>query len=439
MTAAQFDLGLRLAAYQRQTLVQRTSARRFDLQPDAMLVAVVASPGDHAGLWGVAWAPINGRPTVTSLGDPRAYAAQVELWSQIGKAWAGWLARHVADETSPQFVVADNSAADRIAWSARKIASNDNLPDHARAAARAFLIAVHASRATGQQSIAMLTEMMREHFVSGADPLDEGHLAHWTTWPNRKPGWDEPQVGLPPGADASDADLGRAWDKYVRYAARSRGDEMSQVFANNVAPHIHKLVRARWATLLAAVKVYQRHSGQPVAASAVRRTKDGRRWSRLMSEGRLPASRSVRARWVSLAERESSASSWKDALWLSDALERERGVAAGDILRGVAGEGRIVTRQSVLRIRPGDKLTTDGADVIVVRELDATPEGLVVVTDCPDLEGEVTAWPALQYVRSPIPKEVPWTHDSDAVPETFDLPGGDLMAQVAAMEAPKAP
>ena len=34
VTAAQFDLGLRLAAYQRQTLVQRTSARRFDLQPD---------------------------------------------------------------------------------------------------------------------------------------------------------------------------------------------------------------------------------------------------------------------------------------------------------------------------------------------------------------------------------------------------------------------
>ena len=434
MTAAQFDLGLRLAAYQRQGLVQRTSTRRFDLQPDAMLVGVVASPGDHAGLWGVAWSPVNGRPTVTSLGDPRAYAAQVELWSQIGKAWAGWLARHVGDQTSPQFVVADGSAADRIAWSARKVASNDNLPEHARAAARAFLIAMHASRSTGQQSIAMLTEMMREHFVSGADPLDEGHLAHWTSWPNRKPGWDEPQVGLPPGADAADADLGRAWDKYVRYAARSRGDEMNQVFANNVAPHIHKLVRARWATLLAAVKVYQRHTGQPVPASADRRTKEGRRWARLMSEGRLPASRSVRSRWVSLAERESSASSWQDALWLSDAIERERGVAAGDILRGVADGGRIVTRQPVLRIRPDDKLTTADEDPIVVRELDSTAEGLVVVTDRPDLFGEVTAWPASQFVRSPIPAQVPWTHDSDAVPARFDLPHGDLMAEVAAME-----
>lgn len=430
MSAAQFDLGLRLAAHHARRLVPRTSTRRFDLRQDAMVIAVLASPGDHSGIWGLAWAPINGRPTVATAGDPRPWQAQVALWEKVGESWAGWLDSLVKDSRHAQFVVADPSAAERIVWSARKVASSEIVAPKARAAARAFIVAQHVSRTTGQQSIAAMSSLLREHYVSGHDPLDESHLGLWAGLPTLRPGWDDPQVALPPGADGTTTPLGKAWDKMTRHASRGGEREMTDLFGQNVATQVRKLVTVRWEALRAATKVYQAHPGSVLAATADQAVRDARTFTYHMVNERVPATKSPKARWITLADRELAAELWQEALWSTDALERTRGIASGDVLVGCAADGRVLTTQPVLRVRPGDDLTSDDGAKFTVRDLQSTPDGLVVVTSDPSLDGEVVAWPTASTMRQPIPEAIPWTHDATARNARMEAPAGDLLARV---------
>lgn len=432
MSAAQFDLGLRLAAHSTRQLTPRTSTTRFGLRSDAMLVAVLASPGDHSGVWGLAWSTLSGRPVVAAVADPRPWAAQVALWEQVGKAWSGWLSQCVAEERHAQFVVADPAAAERIVWSARKVASADTVDPAARAAARAFIIAQHHSRTTGQQSLASLTSLLREHYVSGADPLDESHLGLWAAWPVLRPGWDDPQTGLPPGADGSTAPLGKAWDKMTRHATRADDREMTVLFGQNVTTQVRKLLTIRWETLRAATKVYLAHPSKLIASAPEQAARDAKNFTYLMTAERLPATRSAKARWRTLADRELAADSWQTALWAGDALERARGAASGDVVIGTATDGRILTTQPVLRVRPGDTLTTAASDTVTVADLESVPDGLVVATRSV-LNGPVEAWPAAFAVRQPIPEVVPWTHEAEAQPSAMGVPPGDLLARVHAL------
>lgn len=399
-----------------------------------MLVSVLASPGDHAGLWGIAWSGANGRPTSAVASDPRTWASQVALWEAVGASWAGWLKQCVADGKQAQFVVAETAAMERVVLSARKVASSDTVSPVARSAARAFIIAGHASKTTGQQSVAPLTSIMREHFVSGADPLDERHLGLWAAWPTLRPGWDAPHTGLPLGADSSTEPIGKAWDKMVRHKPNSASSDLSDLFEQNVATQVRKLVIARWEVLRSSVKVYMAHPGRVVSASSVQHARESRDFCYLMTNERLPATRSQRSRWTALADRELAASEWQTALWREDSLERARGAASGDVLVGTAQGGDILTTQAVLRVRPGDKLTTAAAETIVVRDLIAVPHGLVVETSS-NLSGPIEAWPAGSGIRPPVPEAVPWTHDPEARPVQMPAMSGDLLAAVEALKS----
>lgn len=436
MSASLFDLGLRLAAHQQRRPVPRSAVRRFAAARDIHLLGVVAAPGDHGGLWGVSWAMPGGTPSPVAVSDPRTWASQARLWDELGRAWETWLTQCIEEERPAQFALADSGAVARVALSAARVASAEHATAHARMAARAFTIAFHQSRSAGQQSILPLVDALKEHYVTGADPVQEKHLGLWAQWPNLTRDWDQPQLALPEGMDGRREPLGRAWDRMEKHRDEQRGRDMESLHEGQLQAQIARVTKQRYTWLDKAYRLYATHPGPVMKATSIGLGRDGSTFHRLMLAERVPATRSLEAKWNTLHARERANERWQPELYAADDLERARGIASGDVLDGVAAQGRIRTRQDVLRVRPDDELTTGDGTTIRVIELLAEGDTLVVVTNHSHLSGPVTAWKkAGGGGRTPRP-QIAWTHDRQVpTPQPSEPVTDDLLARVAALEA----
>lgn len=436
MSASLFDLGLRLAALEGGRPVPRSAVRRFAAARDIHLLGVVAAPGDHGGLWGMSWAMPGGTPSPVAVSDPRAWASQARLWDELGKAWEAWLTQCVEEERSAQFALADSSAVARVAMSAARVASAEQATSHARMAARAFTIAFHQSRSAGQQSILPLVDTLKEHYVTGADPVHEKHLGLWAQWPNLTRDWDQPQLALPDGMDGRREPLGRAWDRMEKHRDEQRGRDMESLHEGQLQAQIARVTKQRFAWLDKAYRIYTTHPGPVMSATSIGLSRDGSAYHRLMSAERVPATRSLEAKWNILHTRERASERWQPELYAADDLERARGITSGDVLDGVASHGRIRTHQDVLRVRPDDVLTTVDGTIMKVVELLAEGDTLVVVTNQSHLSGPITAWKKSSGGGHTPRPQIAWTHDAQAgMPEPAEPVTDDLLARVAALEA----
>lgn len=435
MTATHFDLGLRLKAHTLNSRVRRTSTARIAIDPNAMLIAIITAPGDHSGLWAVGTGTTRGKPSIASAADPRLWSSQSELWDKLGNTWAGWIADHTSNNTLPQFVVANTQAADRLYASALLIARSDKTSANAQRAARAFVIAHHNARAAGQQSLVKLTEVFTEHFITPFDPLDERHLGHWLGHPVRTGDWQQPDVALPDGADASTTPLGKAWDRMNRHANGLSRVDVSQIHGQAITLHTSKEITARFTRLREAVQLLSAHLPAPLPLCAVNAAQEAAEHTYYQTQERTPSDWSIRAQWRTLGHREKRASQWQEALYANDALERARGAASGDVLVASRLEGqgaRFVSSQQQVRVRPGDALRVDCDGLIVdakVESLFVHDDGRVgVQLDLGGAASTISAWPADQSIRTPTPAKLPWTHDREGVALSFPDVEGNLLA-----------
>lgn len=417
-TPTAFDYGIRLAAYDQTAIVARTGTRRILLGSHIRAVGIITSPGDHAGIWGIAEAEY--RPNVTAnilaTGDPTTYDGQHDLWDALGRKWGTWITSTLGEGALPQVAVANREAANRLIWSAKRVVGHPKTTATARSAARFVLTIAHGMKAPGQQGIIVLSEALREHYVTGADPLDETHLGHWIEYPHRTRRWDREQTGLDEDFEAESTKFGRAVD-------RMNGSEghMRAARAARVIPLLKPTLTTRFTDVISGLKLLEEHPGNVAPVAETRYTHDQRTVARFWENETVPGFRSLGAKVRTLHDRENATEQWRKALWEQDCMERARGILTGDVLTGTSTGGPELTVCGPVRARAGDqyRLTSESGDektrTVTVRELSVTADGATVLGLEADLEpGACTLTPVVP-ARRPAPWVAPtWVHSDDA-------------------------
>lgn len=417
-TPEAYDYGVRVAAAEAGTIMTRTGTRRIVLGPHIRVIGLITSPGDHAGLWGIAEA--EHRPNITAnilaTGDPATYAGQHDLWEAIGTKWCPWIDATLAEGELPQIAVANREAAQRLAWSARRVATHPDTTRPARRAAQFVLTATHGQKTPGQQTVLIATDALREHYITGADPLDETHLGHWLEYPDRSPDWDREETGLAEAFEAPETRFGKAVDRM-----NATGGHMRTARAARIIPLLRPTLTARFDDIIAALDLLAAHPGPLMPVAKHRYKTDAGTVGRFWAKETTPGYRSIPARVRTLYERETLGEQWQKACWAFDPMERTRAELRGEVLTGTA-DGACLEASGIVRTRPGDRFnTTDPGDekntLFTVEDLAVTASGTTLVTfdDCLP-SGEVALTPAVPSAR-PAPWITPtWVHSDQTGP-----------------------
>lgn len=349
-----YDYGMKLAAADQQALLARTSTRHVHLGPNVRVVSLITSPGDHAGLWGIADREYTraGKPNITATGDPGTYQGQHDIWDALGQKWQTWINTTLAADDLPQIAVANRDAAARLAWSAKRIITHPATSDTAAAAARYVITAYSRMKAPGQQVFLPITDLLREHFVTGADTADETHLGLWLDWPGLPENWDRDQTGLDESFEAEDTRFGKAVDRM--HAAQGN---MRATRSARIVPLLTPVLNSRHEDITRGLGLLRRHPGPTMAAATQRYEADTKAMGRFVANGTTPGFKSIPARVATLQEREKYTSHWRTALWAQDAAEATRAAATGDVLIGDPAGG-VLTVTGPVRARPGDTFTS---------------------------------------------------------------------------------
>lgn len=410
--AVQYEHGMKSAAAAAGAVMARTGARHLHLGMTVRAVGLITAPGDHAGIWGLAEGDYRrpGRPNVIATGDPSTYDGQHDLWDALGRKWQTWIETSLAQEHLPQIAVADRTAADRLAWSARRVLGHPRTSDPAAAAARYVVTAHSRMKAPGQQVLVPVTDLLREHYVTGADPAEEIHLGLWLDWPNTPETWGREQTGIAEDFEAETARFGKAVDRM-----HAADGPMRETRAARIVPLLTPEVTRRHADVRAGLDLYRRHPGQTMPAATERYAADRRAMARFVDKATTPSTRSLGARVLTLQEREGHTEHWRAAVLAQDDLEAVRGSMTGDVLTGAVSGAQIAV-QGPVRARPGDQYAAaDGT--VTVQDL-TTQDGAAVVTFDALLDEEADTIlarvvPRLRPGRWVTPT---WAHDTTLPP-----------------------
>lgn len=407
--AAQYEYGMKAAAAAAQTVLARTAARHLHLGATVRAVGLITAPGDHAGIWGVAEGDYRrpGRPNVLATGDPSTYTGQHEIWDALGRKWQTWFSTALAQESLPQIAVADLTAAARLAWSARRVLGHPKTSEPAAAAARYVLTAYSRMKAPGQQTLIPVTSLLREHYVTGADPAQEIDLGLWLDWPHHPETWDREQTGIAEDFEAETTRFGKAVDRM-----HSAEGSMRETRAARIVPLLSPELTRRHQDVRAGLDLYRRHPGATMPAATDRYAADRRVMGRFVEKATMPSARSLSARVLTLQERESQTEHWKAALWAQDELDAVRATMTGDVLTGTVNGPQIVVTGPV-RARPGDAFTAaDGT--VTVQALEVGDDGSTAVSfdALLDPEADTTLTRKLPALRPGQWVTPTWVHDT---------------------------
>lgn len=429
-----YDYGSRAAAHAAQAPLARTSTRHLHLGATVRAVGLITAPGDHAGLWGVAEGDYRrgGRPNILATGDPSTYGGQHDLWDALGRRWQTWFTTALAEDSLPQIAVADRTAAARMAWSARRVLGHPGTSEPAAAAARYVVTAYSRMKAPGQQVLVCVTDLLREHYVTGADPADETHLGLWLEWPELGEAWDREQTGLADDFEAETTRFGKAVD-------RMHGSDgaMRETRAARVVPLLSPELTRRHHDVIAGLDMYRRHPGSTMPAATDRYAGDRRVMGRFVERATMPSRRSLAARVLTLQERETQTDHWRTALWAQDAAEAARGAMTGDVLAGEV-RGSQIAVQGPVRARVGDVFTAADGDVTVQDLTVAEGQTIVDFDALLDPERDTVLSRKIAAIRPGQWVRPGWAHDPTlTAPASGPVPARvDLAAWAEELKAP---
>lgn len=428
-----YDYGLKLAALDHGALIARTSTRHIHLGPHIRVVSLITSPGDHAGLWGVADREYtrSGKPNITATGDPGTYQGQHDLWDALGQKWGTWITATLANDQLPQLAVANRDAAARLAWSAKRIITHPSTTETAAAAARYIITAYSRMKAPGQQVFLPMTDALREHYASGADTADETHLGLWLDWPTLPENWDREQTALDENFEAEGTRFGKAVDRM--HAAQGN---MRSTRAARIVPLLTPVLTARHEDITRALGLLRRHPGPTMEAATQRYQDDARAMARYVGNATAPGYKSVPARVATLHEREGYTAYWRTSLWAQDHMEATRAAASGDVLMGEVDDGALVVAGPV-RARPGDTFTTAGGPA-TVESLATSASTTTVTFDVLLTDEDTMLTPTIQKYRPPRWVKPGWVHGSEVPARGPGGTGGrgDLTAWAESLKSP---
>lgn len=430
-----YDYGIRVAAHEQSQIMARTSTRHQHIGDAARILGLVTSPGDHAGLWGVIDGAVDAaKPNIITTGDPSTFAGQAHLWELLGQKWSQWLRTALAAGQLPQLIVADRTAIARLTWSARRVVRHPDTSEAAAAAARYVIVAESLLKAPGSQVFLPITDILREHFITGADPSEETHLGHWLSYPEHTADWAREQTGLDEDFEAEDTRFGKTVDRM--YASHG---EMRQNRANRVVPMLAPVLTRRFQDIRAGLDLYGRHPGPVMPAAEAGYAQDTKTIARYVTNGTTPGFKSIASRVATLRERENRAAYWATAMWAQDRMEALRAAATGDVLSGMVEHGALVVHGPV-RARPGDTFTTAAGEA-TVGELSTRGGATTVTFDVLLTEEDTLLTPTVQDQRHARWVTPGWVHtyDAPASGPTAALDRGNLTAWAESLKAPAGP
>lgn len=415
-----FDYGMKLAAHTARRPLPTSTVKRVDISSAVRTLALMVAPADHAGIWAVAESNPNRpslKPAILVSADPTSFEGMHHLWEKLGERWEPWLKTCYAQQVLPQLVVADMAAIDKLTWSARRIATHPRTSDKAKVATHYILTAAHLYAQAGAQALVPITQVIREHYITGADSADEIHLGHWLSYPERPDNWDRPQTGIDPAFEAETTRFGKAADKL--YAAE--GDSRIARGAR-ITPLLTPELTRRHQDILAGLKLYVAHPGQVLEQAQKNAKAELRTLERFFNSGSRPSHRSISARVATLADRERSVEQWQKHLWVHDALSRQYGVFSGDVLAGTV-KGNTITVPGVVRARVGDVFeATEGKVQVVDLHVESDTGATVVEFDAELGSGDDLLCPEIGSAAPGHWVSVGWAHDASLpTPPSMDL------------------
>lgn len=369
------DYALKMRAYDTGGLVARTSTRRFQFRQTARLVSVITSPADQAGIWGIAHSRVGASsPTVAAVGDPGSYTAQLQLFDQLGQQWGMWIKTTLEAGGLPQLIYPSLAARDALTWAAQRIWAGTKTSPAARGAAALILNSSHLARTTGSMAAPTALELIREHYVSPLDTVQEVHLGTWLDYPKITATSDRSFTALDEQHTETATALGKAFDKMQTLEGERRASRAARLI-----PLLEPHLTARHKDLAAALNLLEQHPG-PVAPYLEEQAQaDTQALTRAMAGPYAPNRANLPAAIATLSDREKALEKTTKTLWATDQLEQLRGIASGDVLTGTPN-GPTLTVTGPIRAREEDTYTTPTGTggTFVVTGLQATSAGTIL-------------------------------------------------------------
>lgn len=386
MSAALWEMRLRLEAAQAGRTIPRVSCAQVELSPRSLAVGVVGMPGAQAAVWGLAIGPLGtrtnpGTPTLISIPEPRDYQSMVDIFSQLYRVLKGW-AWWVNELNPPQIIVADENAWKVLDTSAERLLRT-TVDVGARRAAEILHWVARTAYVPGGQVLVPMVELLRRHLITPGDPIRESELDTWLgRQPVREQVWVTPDMehkgehGGPGLVDLSARyQLAR---REAHRAGTAEHPDAEQVAAHQqamdaeaakIAAVIQDLAKQRYEAVAEAAWLWQSHQLPLLPGVKLLQkeaTQEFERWREriLKAEDNIFAFSHyyhVIEASADLIQRETAASEWEQSLVWHDEM-----VAKAAIAEGTAIWGRVHTNvgrqlvldspQQVLRVRPGDRL-----------------------------------------------------------------------------------
>lgn len=442
MSRALVDLGLCLRAQRERRPVDASTRRLVDVRDDALLLSLVAMPGDMGSMWafgiGTLTKPVG---TVKATGDPRSFDVQRRMLGDLGVAlrrhWRTWAKAGAC----PQVIVASRSALRLIETVVFRWANSSDLDDDQRKAVALLSFVAERGEYAGSRAVVVCTSALADRWAVGVEPDDADLLVSHLDWHGDDgptlDRYDEPDVGL------SDEDESTIVTPLSTLMSKGSASDSASVLTLGLSKPVTKVIdsiaKIRLERIAQAARLLREDPAPPLPGADDLWADDVAEWKWKVSgfdQGyRLGPSSSPKASAVTLARREEALDRWASLRLWGCEIELRRATAEGRVLIGTIADSdlsgvTIETPERTLRIRPGtelawrddprialevDALIDRGADgtVVEARWTAGMRVGLpavgtdVVFCDKPD---QPRSYP-IDRVR-----DTPWTHDPDLTP-----------------------
>jgi hypothetical protein len=359
-----------LARVAGRSLPIRRTRRLAPTPPVAIGLAVIRVAGDDR-LQAVAVGPFPDPPAVVTLLDPDdRHQPGLE---QVGAV----LHQHLHPAGIGQVWVPDAPSLAALAVEGERSRRNPQLsPGRQQFGIWCFALS-QLARLPGQQVVAVATEVLASHLITGQSLAEDAHLGARLSWDAPRPGLAPDQVSTRRQRHPGPTLLPVAADERVeRLRTRVRRGTASPGEIRELERILYRAAWDAWGLLVQAREVYRTLPFPPLPGLEDLVAASGRELARLLahptlSRHSLAATRAAFLRQETWRARLEDVDARGDPVQ-RDLLRRQGRVLATTILRvrpGALGQPvRILlhTGQPVLRIRPGTRLTTEDARVTAV-------------------------------------------------------------------------